>query len=204
MLCVLCMPSPCVFLTAPPTCSLTSVLSSHLNASEGESEISKYQYKLAYPASAFFKVIFTTVHFVKGFPGGTSAKEHTCQCSRYKRCSFDSWVRKIPWRRIWQPTPVLLPGESCAWRSLMGYSLWGLKELDMAEMTWHSAAQFVKGFPCVSVGKESTCSADRLHSRRYKFNPWIGNIPWRRKWQCTPGFFSGKSHRQRSLVGYSP
>ena len=53
----------------------------------------------------------------------------------------------------------------------MGYSPWELKELDMTEMTWHSTAQFVKSFPCVSVSKESTCSADRLHSRRYKFNP---------------------------------
>ena len=47
MLCLLCMHSLCVFPKAPPTCSLTSVLSSYLNASEGESEISKYQYKVA-------------------------------------------------------------------------------------------------------------------------------------------------------------
>ena len=33
---------------------------------------------------------------------------------------------------------------------------------------------------------------------------WIWNIPWRWKWQPTPGFLPGKSHRQRSLVGYSP
>ena len=36
----------------------------------------------------------------------------TCQRRRYKRCGFDPWVRKIPWRRPWQPTPGLLPGES--------------------------------------------------------------------------------------------
>ena len=28
------------------------------------------------------------------------------------RCEFDSWVEKIPWRSLWQPTPVFLPGES--------------------------------------------------------------------------------------------
>ena len=38
-----------------------------------------------------------------GFPGLTSVKEPICQCSRYKRCWFDPWVRKIPWRRAWQP-----------------------------------------------------------------------------------------------------
>ena len=36
------------------------------------------------------------------------------------------------------------------------------------------------------------------------FNPWVGRISWRRKWQPIPVFFPGKSHGQRSLVGYSP
>ena len=35
---------------------------------------------------------------------------------------FDPWVRKMPWRREWQPTPVFLPGESHGQRSLVGYS----------------------------------------------------------------------------------
>ena len=47
----------------------------------------------------------------KGFPGGTSGKESACQCRRHKRCGFSRWVRKIPWRRKWQPTPVFLPGD---------------------------------------------------------------------------------------------
>ena len=38
---------------------------------------------------------------------------------------------KIPWRRVWQPTPVFLPGESYGQRSLAGYSPLGGKELDM-------------------------------------------------------------------------
>ena len=36
------------------------------------------------------------------------------------------------------------------------------------------------------------------------FDPWVGKIPWRRKWRPTPVFFPGKSHRQRSLMGYNP
>jgi len=47
-----------------------------------------------------------------GFPGRASGKEPICQCRRPKRLGLDSWVRKIPWRRVWQPTPVFLPGES--------------------------------------------------------------------------------------------
>ena len=46
-----------------------------------------------------------------GFPGGASGKEPICQCRRRKRCEFDPWVKKIPWRRAWQPAPVFLPGE---------------------------------------------------------------------------------------------
>ena len=48
-------------------------------------------------------------------------------------------------------------------------------------------------------GKESTCQC-----RRHRFDPWVGKIPWRRKWQPTPVFLPGESHGQRSLVGYSP
>ena len=51
------------------------------------------------------------------------SKEPACHCRRRKRCRFDPWVRKIPWRRAWQPTPVFLPGESHGQRSLVGYSL---------------------------------------------------------------------------------
>ena len=36
------------------------------------------------------------------------------------------------------------------------------------------------------------------------FGPWVGKIPWSRKWQPTPVFLSEKSHGQRSLAGYSP
>ena len=44
----------------------------------------------------------------------------------------------MPWRRAWQPTLVFLPGESRGQRSLAGYSLLGLKELDTTEVTGHA------------------------------------------------------------------
>ena len=52
----------------------------------------------------------------------------------------ETWVGKIPWRRTWQPTPVLLPGEPHRQRSLAGYSPWGPKESDMNE---HSTGDFM-------------------------------------------------------------
>ena len=69
------------------------------------------------------------------FPGGASGKEPACQCRRHKRFRFDPWVRKIPWKRAWQPTPEFLPGESHEQRSLVGYSPWGHRELDLTEAT---------------------------------------------------------------------
>ena len=51
----------------------------------------------------------------------------------HKRCGLDPWVGKIPWRREWQSTPVLLPGESHGQRSLVGYSPWGRRESDTTE-----------------------------------------------------------------------
>ena len=46
--------------------------------------------------------------------------------------------------------------------------------------------------------KESACQC-----RRHGFEPWIGKIPWRRKWQPTAVFLPGKSHEQRILAGFS-
>ena len=54
-------------------------------------------------------------------------------CLQCRLPGFNPWVRKIPWRRKRQPTPVFLPGESHGWKSLMGYSPRGRKESDMIE-----------------------------------------------------------------------
>ena len=79
--------------------------------------------------------IYMYPFFLKGFSGGTRGKEPACQCRRRKRCSFDPWDRKIPWRRAWQATPVFLPGESHGQRSLVGHHPWGHKESDTTEVT---------------------------------------------------------------------
>ena len=55
------------------------------------------------------------------------------------------------------------------------------------------------GFPRGSAGEESTCNAGRP-----RFDPWVGKVPWRRKWQPTPVFLPGESHGQRNLTDYSP
>ena len=53
--------------------------------------------------------------------------------STMQRPGFNPWVGKIPWRREWQPTSVLLRGKSHGLRSLVGYSPWGRKESNTTE-----------------------------------------------------------------------
>ena len=59
----------------------------------------------------------------------------------------------------------------------------------------------MKGFQGVTSGKESACQ--RRRQKRHRFNPWVGKIPWSRKWQPTPVFLPRKFHGQRRLVGYN-
>ena len=68
--------------------------------------------------------------YVCDFPGGSDGKSVCLQCGRP---GFSPWVRKIPWRRKWQPTPGFLPGKSHGQRSLVGYSPRGPKESDTTE-----------------------------------------------------------------------
>ena len=73
---------------------------------------------------------------------------------------------------------------------------WDPKDLKL------SLSQVFTGLPGWLSGKESAHQCRRRN--RLRFHPWVGKIPWRRKWQPTPVFLSGKSHGRRSLVGYSP
>ena len=58
------------------------------------------------------------------------------------------------------------------------------------------------GFPGGASHKEPICQCRR--HKRPGFDPWVGKIPWRRKWKPTSVFLPGKSHEQRSLAGYRP
>ena len=86
----------------------------------------------------------------------------------------------------------------CPFRSAhsieFGFIISGVKTL------WNSRVRierFHLGFPCGTVIKNLPANAGNLGSI------WVGKIPRRRKWQPIPVFLPGKSHGQRSLVGYS-
>ena len=104
------------------------------------------------------------------------------------------------WGRQWHPTPVLLPGKSHGWRSLVGFSLWGLKESDRTERLHFHFHSYEKGFVGGSVVKNlPTNSRD------------MGLIPGSGRWlgegngnPCQYSCLGNPMDRQRSLGGYNP
>ena len=76
--------------------------------------------------------IYMHISFYDGFPGGSVVKNLPASAGDM-RCGFNFQIRKIPWRRKWQPTPIILPKESHGQRSLAGCSPQGHKELEMTE-----------------------------------------------------------------------
>ena len=105
-------------------------------------------YMCMYPA---WDLYFTSVWAYLRLLWWLISKESACNAGdhlQYRRCSFNPWVRKVPWGRKWQPIPVYLPrkshghpptpkkkqwlsklgslpGKSHGLRSLVGYSPWG-------------------------------------------------------------------------------
>ena len=59
------------------------------------------------------------------FPGGSMVKNPPA-VQELQETMLDPWVRKVPWKREWQPTPVFFPGEFHGQRSLMGYIVHGV------------------------------------------------------------------------------
>ena len=72
-------------------------------------------------ASDWLKLVSRKQQLLCPYLSVVSSKEPAGQCRRYKRCGFDPWIRKSPWRRAWEPTPVFLLGDSHGERGLAGY-----------------------------------------------------------------------------------
>ena len=94
-----------------------------------------------------------------GLPRWLSGNESACQC---RRREFDPWVRNIPQRRKWQPTPVFLLGKPHRQRNLEGYSPWGHKKSDTTEQ---ACKPLLKGAPCVRGGRAESQRTPHPHTR---------------------------------------
>ena len=128
------------------------------------------------------------------------------------------------WLSDWtEPIPVFLSGEFQGQRSLVGYSLWGHKELDTCEWViaqghtgsgqlvslsvsisfYNNTLNVLSAYPTLFQCANSNNNSNLALTLFYALSPlfiWIGS----RKWQPTPVFLLGKSHGQRSLVYHSP
>ena len=121
-----------------PTCQLTSVIGLCVNKPSDDSGPHEPSPDLSHPSSWFVELSLQTPAQIAGLWADKGASQMALpayQCRRPKRCGFEPWVRKIPWRRAWQSTPVFLPGESHEQRNPEGYSPQGQKELDTTEVT---------------------------------------------------------------------
>ena len=115
------------------------------------------------------------------------------QCRRLRRCGFDPWVRKMPRRRKWQPTPAFCLKKSHGQRSLAGYSLWGCKELDTTERLTLSLSLWdlshIKGTILWQVTSQTWEHSNIIHWRW----AWCGRIAVPCSWEV---FYLWKTRAQ--------
>ena len=88
------------------------------------------------------------------FPGGASGKESACQCRNH---GFDPCVRKIPWRRKWQPALVFLAWKIPWTEEPGGPSFIGWQRVDMTEHA-HTHTNYCSGFSREILSKMEGCS----------------------------------------------
>ena len=139
--------------------------------------------------------------------------------------------RSIWPRSQWHPTPVLLPGKSHGQRSLVGCSPWGRWGSDTTErLHFHFSLPCIRegnGNPlqcsCLENPRDRGAwwaaiyrvtqtqtwlkwlsSSSSRSIRRSGFNPWVGNVLWRRAWQPTPVFLPGESPQIEEPGGLQP
>ena len=155
-------------------------------------------------------------YVILGFPSGSPVK-NTPARQELQETQVNLWVGKTPWGRVWQPTPVFLPGEYWSggrvWQPtpvfLPGES-YGQEEpgrlqskgLQKVRNDWSKSACMhgIFLYYFLQLQESTITSKWRLSGkesawqcRRPGLDPWVQKIPWRRDWQPTPVFLPGKS-----------
>ena len=118
-------------------------------------------------------------------------------CPHCGRPRFYPWVGKIPWRRVWQTTPVFLPGESHGQRSPVGYSPWGRKESDRTEQLTLSLSQAKHWTKCLQRNYKTAIT---LHHRDYN---WV-ELGLKRDLKDNPGSSHTQAHPGAKTLPVTP
>ena len=101
-----------------------------------------------------------------------SGKESICRFRRHKRGRFNPWVGKIPWRREWQPTPVLLPGKFHRQRSLWAR----IREVAKSQTRQHTrTVSYMKYLYCTAQSAQSKSRAGIINLLREQSFWGLGN-----------------------------
>ena len=182
--------------------------------SEGATRLGAWERGWQEKENTFLKYLLCVSTYLCAYCG--SVVRNLLQCRRCTRCGLDPWVRNIAWKRVWQPMPVFLPGESRGQRSLAGYSPWGRKELDTTEahlcvsVCVHTRVH-VSVCVCVSVCT-SLCVYHPWESRgpgpQREITPkskvqgrFPGSRVLRGEWALEPGEMRGEPEPQRGKWG---
>ena len=131
-----------------------------------------------------------------GFLNGSVGKESACNTGDIvDEGSIPGLGRSLA-EEDGYPLQYFLP-ERLVWVKALAFLTWII-----TLTSWFLCHSLFWGFPGGASGKEPTCN-NRRH-KRLRFDPWVGKIPWRIKWQPTPVFLPGESQGQRRLACYSP
>ena len=119
-----------------------------------------------FPLAIYFTRGSSSVY--KGFPGGSVVKNLPAMQEKW----VQSWVRKIPWKRKWQFTPVYLSGKSHGQRSLAGYSPWGHRRVRHNLVTEQQQSIYVNTAAAAAAAKSlQSCQCYSLKSSCSRLSP---------------------------------
>ena len=131
---------------------------------------------------------------VLGFPGGSAVRIH-----QPMQETHETWVQSLDWK---DPLEAEMTTHSriLAWRIPWTEKPYGLHSLGLQRVR-HDWAEHTHTYICIYRGLPWWLSGKRicLQCKRPGFNPWVGKIPWRRKWQPTPVYWPGEFHGFQNL-----
>ena len=108
-----------------------------------------------------------------------------------------NWKLHLKWNNLSTIEAMFLHGDQILKARRTGKSMWSAGKHWRGLLRYCCLFSWFQSFWWLSAEESKRC-------KRHGLDPWVGKIPWRRKWQLAPGFLPGEFQGQWSLVGYSP